>query len=456
MSDLDLLQNYTRTRSQSAFTALVERHVDLVYSAALRQVRSSQLAEDVAQSVFLDLARRAHELRPGQPLAAWLFVVTRRTAVDTIRSEARRQAREHTAAEIAAMKTPSPTWLRVKDEIDEALSTLNDAERSALLLRFFENKSLREVGASLGISEDTAQKRVSRALERLRDLLVRRGVVVSSAGLAADLSAHAVHSAPAILGSAIVAAVPIGSVVGASTPFAATTLLSHAVAAAVVVGALGFAAFEASALVQQQHEISATRNQLAQHRATLASLRTAQEAAASRIQQTRTHLASMTRLSETDPAVEAAITAWLQRLERLKTLVAQRADLAIPELAVLTDEEWFATARDAKLDSERDTQATFRQVHTTARKALALAFSRALKTHADAHEGLLPAEPIALAAFIPQRLPGDLFTRFEMLQKGKLGEVAADARLLAERLEAARARGDRVYVNRSKFGVEDL
>src|SRR5436305_57481 len=102
MSDLELLQQYVREESQPAFTALVERHINLVYSAARRQVRAPELAEEITQSVFLDLARHAPKISPTQPLAAWLFVVTRRTAIDAIRREARRRARENTAAEIAA------------------------------------------------------------------------------------------------------------------------------------------------------------------------------------------------------------------------------------------------------------------------------------------------------------------------------------------------------------------
>src|SRR5262245_7135436 len=121
MSDLELLQQYTRSNSQDAFAALVERHVHLVYSAARRQVRSPDLVAEIAQSVFLDLARHGHRLDPAQPLAAWLFLVTRRTAVDVIRRESRRAAREQTAAEIAAMKTPSPSWPRIREVLDEAM-----------------------------------------------------------------------------------------------------------------------------------------------------------------------------------------------------------------------------------------------------------------------------------------------------------------------------------------------
>lgn len=432
MSDLDLLQAYTRTRSQEAFTALVQRHVDLVYSAALRQVRSTQLAEDVAQSVFLDLARRAHELQPGQPLAPWLFVVTRRTAIDTIRSEARRQAREQTAAELDAMKTPSPTWLRVKDEIDESLATLGEDERAAILLRFFENKSLREVGASMGITEDTAQKRVSRALDRLRDLLVRRGIAVSSVALASDLSAHALHSAPAALAPVIAsAALPVATTVVAGT--STMVVFSKAVAASVVTGALGLMVYEAAAFTRQSDDLALQRTQIAQQRDAVHSLMRFQKSATTQLRQTRDHLASMPPPGETDPAVEAAIAAWLARLQRLKALAASRPDYAIPELAALAENEWFLQARSVKLDTLAEEREAIGQLHETARNTLGRLLVRALVSHADAHAGLLPTHPAQLAPYIPQQLPPELFARFEMVRTGSVDAMPRGTLLLAER-----------------------
>src|SRR5689334_18585231 len=143
-SDHDLLRSYATAGSQPAFSELVRRHVNLVYSAARRQVRSSALAEEIAQSVFLDLARNASHIKPATPLVAWLHLVTRRTAVDTIRRESRRQAREQSAAEIAAMKSPTPDWSGIEPLLDEAVESLPEADRIAILLRFFENKSLQE------------------------------------------------------------------------------------------------------------------------------------------------------------------------------------------------------------------------------------------------------------------------------------------------------------------------
>ena len=165
-TDMELLARYARHRAEDAFTQLVQRHLGLVYSAALRQVRSPQLAEEVSQSVFLDLARSADRVKPDTILTAWLYQVTRCSAIDVVRREASRQFREQIATEMNIMNAADSDWTHIAPLIDEAMQALDDTDRAAVLLRYFENKSLREVGAALGTSDDAAQKRVSRAVEK--------------------------------------------------------------------------------------------------------------------------------------------------------------------------------------------------------------------------------------------------------------------------------------------------
>ena len=195
-TDMELLACYTRQHAEEAFAELVRRHLGLVYSAALRQVRSPQLAEEVAQSVFSDLARNAARLKPDTILTAWLYQVTRRTAIDVVRREASRQLREQIATEMNAMNATAADWTHIEPLLDEAMLALDDTDRTAVLLRYFENKSLREVGATLGTSENAAQKRLARAVERLRDFFTKRGVTVGVSGLVVVISANAVQAAP--------------------------------------------------------------------------------------------------------------------------------------------------------------------------------------------------------------------------------------------------------------------
>src|SRR2546425_4130401 len=216
LNDQQLLEQYAREGSEEAFAGLVDRHLDLVYSAALRQGRSPQLAEEVAQSVFTDLARNADSFAANTVLPAWLYQVTRRTAIDAVRREARRQLREQIATEMNAVNATATDWTHIEPILDEAMHALEDTDRTAVLLRYFENKSLREVGDTLGISEDAAQKRVSRAVDRLRESFSERGVTVGVTGLVVTISANAVQAAPAGLATVISTALAAGTTVAAT------------------------------------------------------------------------------------------------------------------------------------------------------------------------------------------------------------------------------------------------
>ena len=228
-TDLELLARYTRQHAEDAFAELVRRHLGLVYSAALRQVRSPQLAEEVTQSAFIDLARNAARLKSDTILTAWLYQVTRRTAIDVVRREASRQLREQIATEMNAMNATAADWTHIEPLLDEAMHALDDTDRAAVLLRYFENKSLREVGATLGTSDDAAQKRVSRAVERLREFFVKRGVTVGASGLVLVISANAIQAAPIGLAVTISTAAALAGTTLATTTTASIATLKLAI-----------------------------------------------------------------------------------------------------------------------------------------------------------------------------------------------------------------------------------
>src|ERR1043166_1556551 len=173
MEDLQLLREYAAGRSERAFTELVNRHMDFVYSTARRVVNESQLAEDITQLVFIRLAHKAGSLRTGTILPGWLYRTTQFVAQTALRSEWRRRKRESLAMQYSELSRDSETvWKDVAPLIEEAMGQLRQADQDAVLLRFFAGKSLREVGKALGISDDTAPKRGNRALERERDYFV--------------------------------------------------------------------------------------------------------------------------------------------------------------------------------------------------------------------------------------------------------------------------------------------
>jgi len=264
-TDRQLLESYARNGSEDAFAEIVRRHLNLVFSAALRQVRHPQLAEEITQSVFVDLARQASKLATNTILSAWLYQVTRRTAIDVIRRESRRQLREQVAHELNAMNASDTDWTQIEPLLEEGMDTLEEKERAALLLRYFERKSLAEVGAGLGVNEEAARKRVSRSVDRLREFFVRRGVSVSAAGLSATITTNAIQAAPAALGPAVVSAAFISgttAAVSATTLFkiiAMTTIQKALLATTLAVAATGL--YEAREASKARSQLLAAQQQ---------------------------------------------------------------------------------------------------------------------------------------------------------------------------------------------------
>jgi RNA polymerase sigma factor (sigma-70 family) len=240
MDELPLLADYADGGSQQAFGALVDQYIDLVYSAARRQVRDAHLAEDVTQAVFIVLAQKAKSIPRDRPLSAWLLKTTSYTAANARRLRSRRQEYERKAAEmasdIARSQDDDAVWQDMAPMLDEGLSKLKAADRDALLLKFFEKKSLREVGEALGVSEEAAAKRVTRAVDKLRDYFERRGVAVTSAALGIRLGSDVVHTSPAGLSHTIAhGALNTGAATGTGATLAKNLVLLMTIKKAAVV-----------------------------------------------------------------------------------------------------------------------------------------------------------------------------------------------------------------------------
>jgi RNA polymerase sigma factor (sigma-70 family) len=220
--DLNLLREYATRNSEEAFATLVSRHVNLVYSVALRSVRDSHLAEEITQAVFIILARKADSLGDKTILPGWLCRTARYTSANALTIQRRRQHREQEAYMQSILNEAEPmheeTWNQIAPLLDGAMEKLGQKDHDALVLRFFENKNFAEIGASLGASEDAAKMRVNRALEKLRSFFTKLGVSSTTAIIAGMISANSVQAAPVALAKSVTAvAIAKGAAASGST-----------------------------------------------------------------------------------------------------------------------------------------------------------------------------------------------------------------------------------------------
>lgn len=198
IDDAELLRRYSGAGSEAAFTELVGRHISLVYFTALRRTGESALAHDITQSVFSTAARKSAGLAGHPSVTGWLYTTTRHLADKAVRKEQTRRRYEQDAAmhELTTAE-PSREWERLRPIIDDVLDGLDERDREAILIRFFEGRPFADIGATLRISQDAARMRVDRALEKLRTKLEKRGIQSASAALAVALSTQAGMAAPA-------------------------------------------------------------------------------------------------------------------------------------------------------------------------------------------------------------------------------------------------------------------
>lgn len=283
--DSALLRQYADTGAEPAFAELVRRNVDLVYATALRIVGDTAAAEDIAQSVFVALARKAAALRDHPAPVSWLYTSARYAALKARRAERRRQAREQDAYIMQQLHSsePPPDWDRLRPLLDDVLHELGEADRTAVLLRYFRGAPFAELAAALQVNEGAARMRVDRALERMSRLLARRGISSTASALGAALAAQPVMAAPAALAASIIGAGLAGAAAGTgalATLFAmsklklalVTVLVCGGLATAVVEGrthfalraqALALAADNAPEVARRNRELRAAAGQLA-------------------------------------------------------------------------------------------------------------------------------------------------------------------------------------------------
>ncbi len=359
-SDTELLRRYVEERSEAAFAELVQEHLNLVYSAALREMNDDLAsAEDVSQAVFTELARKAPRLLGHPSLAGWLYTTVRHLAANLRRAEYNRRRREEeaqTMTQIASEDSPDQAWQQIRPALDDALHQLKAADREAVVLRFLEDRPLREVGARLGLNENAARMRVDRALDKLRALLERRGVTSTAFSLSAAFAVGVVTPAPPALAATIVSASLASGTAAGSTTLTLLKLMSISKAQTAMIGALVVAGVAVPAW--QQTRLQRARAETEQWRAQ-----------ATESSDSQTELAGLraevTRLR--------AVQADQAELERLRQWQAQTE----PELLRLRG--MAGVARRANLEAEQLRAQLARQATETGTNPVTGAMAAAMK-----------------------------------------------------------------------------
>ena len=414
-----LLVEYATNGSETAFRDLLTRYLNLVYSTAIRLVDGdTHLAEDVTQCVFIDLAHMAPSLPKGVKVGGWLHRHTCYVSSKALRGERRRQLRERQAVDMNSVQNDhsESNLAQVVPVLDEAIDALGEEDRTAILLRFFEKLDLRAVGDALGTSEEAARKRVTRALDKLRLLLTRRGIVLSAAALGTALAAEAITAAPVSLAAATLAAALSGTatttttVLTATKGIAMTTLQKATIAAtlAIVSGVGIHQAYKASQLRDQVQSLQQQQTPLAQQIQELErerddvnhrlALLTTEKSRDTELIKLRTEVAALRQIARELVATESTTAVWATRIAVLKQRLDQMPDKRIPEMQFLTDKDWAGVTRDADLSSDDGVRQAMSALRSAAKDNFLNAMREAFKRYAAvANNGDLPGDTAQFA-----------------------------------------------------------
>ena len=482
-SDIQLLRDYAERGNEVAFREIVTRHTDFVYSSALRQMDSADLAADITQKVFVDLARKAgtvgKQLAAEASLAGWLHRATRYAALNHLRDDRRRHTNERQAMEqLLTNSESSVDWQQIRPALDEALDSLGDEDREALLLRYIKNQDFRAVGRALGVSDDTAQKRVSRAVERLREFYSKRNITVGAGGLAVLISANAVQSAPIGLAVAISTAALAGTAASTSAAVAATkiiamTTLQKAIIGTALVAAVGTGVFEAHQNSKLRDEIQTLQQQQASQAEQLQQLRRERDEATNQLagllgeneqlksNQNTTELLKLrgevTRLQDdANSATDVAAKAWLARVNQLEQWSEQNPAATIPEFQFLTQQDWLNAAQKP-LNTDADYRRAMSSLRSAAENEFASKLRQALGKYTQANNGQFPTDLGQLQSFFDSPVDGAILQRWEIVSTKTVPNIGVGGPdIITERTAVDDLLDTRIAIGGHGYGSTDF
>ncbi|MEO7300312.1 MAG: sigma-70 family RNA polymerase sigma factor [Verrucomicrobiota bacterium] len=441
-----LVREFAASQSEPAFAALVQRHIGLVHSAAMRQVGDAHLAEEIAQAVFIILARKATSLGPETILAAWLYRTTRYAAADALRTQRRRQAREQEAHMQSILTQPdADTWAQLAPLLDDAMAQLGETDRAALVLRFLENKTVPEIAGEMRVAEAAAQKRVTRALEKLRAIFVKQGVTLSAVALGGTIAANSVQAVPATLAATISAATMKGAAVAISVTtlvngtiktISMTTLQKTLVAATLVV-AVGTGIYEAKQAAAMRAEVKTLQAQRAgpnqqlqneRDKATrqLAALRNENESLKrnqSELLRLRGEVArlrneslklSVLQTAATNDSMKTEMELWIARANKLKQRLKEWPEKQIPEFQFITPHDWIFSSLGINSELDSDYTNAVKSAQGLAKRRFADALHKSLQKFLADNNGKFPDNFSQLQSSFDLKIDSSIFQRYEI------------------------------------------
>jgi RNA polymerase sigma factor (sigma-70 family) len=453
-TDGELLRQYAEENSDQAFTQLVERHVKLVYSAALRQVNGDEhLARDVAQSVFTDLARKATALARRESLTGWLYSGTHFAAAKVVRREQRRHTREqeaHAMQELLQDPPADANWERLRPVLDQAMHELKEADRVVILMRYFENHSFADIGQKLGLSEDAARKRTGRTLEKLRESLTKRGVSTGAA-LGTVLSAHAIQVAPAGLAATLASTSLAGATMSTTTVISALKTMSIPKLQAGLIGAIAAACVvvpmvmerQAQAAFQQKNDawregndqiarLSAENERLSERLKATNNPSALDDANLHELLKLRGEIAPLReRLQElaqvrNNQSASGTMTLadrqklWRGRLAQLKAWADENPREKIPEMKYLDNYQWVTSLGTSTLEKQEDYERAMAVVRVNAEWSVISELASAWRAYAKANDGKTPGNITDLVAYLKEPIDDGILQNYEFVSKSSL------------------------------------
>jgi len=438
----NLLAEYVQTGSDAAFCELVTRYLDLVYWTAFRLVEGdAHRAEDVAQTVFVDLTRKARTLSKDVMLGGWLHRHTCFVAANTMRGERRRRSRERQAVEMNALQNNAGAdFPLVAPILDEAINELGEEDRKAVLLRFFEQQDLRSLGQALGSTEDAARMRVARALDKLQGLLKRRGVTTSSATLSLVLSANAVQAAPVGLAVTISTAAALAGTTIATTAIAtatktiAMTTLQKTVITVTIAAVTGWGIYEArqaataraeaEAIKQQPAPLAEQIQQLTRERDDFASKLAALHDENDRLNRNTAELLRLRgevgrlRNDANDPT-DVSAKALVAKVNKLKQRLEETPSAKIPELQFVTEKDWLNAAR-GNLETDADYRRALSTLRNTGEKEVAVMLKKALAKYMQSNNQQFPTDLGQLQPYFDSPVEDAILQRWQIASAATL------------------------------------